>query len=203
MSGTETTRVQELFDRAADGDVAARDELIGLSYERFRKLARKMMSREFPKLRNAHDSGSIVNRAAVNFLAALRKAWPNSVKHFLRLAAKKMREELTKLAGRHDRRKDRGRGGISHSSKLSISPAGEPGTESEDPILMAQWAAFHRAVSALPVAERTIVDLHWYLGVTKSNIAKLLDMKRDQVSSIWLRSIGKLEPLVPTRKPQR
>jgi RNA polymerase sigma factor (sigma-70 family) len=186
MSADATVELQAVLERLRAGDRQARYELLERAHQRLRKLAARMLSQSFPGLRAGHDLDSVVNETWMRLLQALATAEPPTVADFFRLAAHKIRQVLLDMAGR-DHRRHRREAGASNSNG-SGSPAGQ----TFDPARLALWEELHERVSALPEQERTVFEMHYYLGVPQSEIARVLDLPPRKVSYLWVAATDKL-----------
>ena len=62
---------------------------------------------------------------------------------------------------------------------------------------MAVWTEFHCRVEQLPSAEREVVDLLWYDGLTQAEAAEVLSISPRMVSHHWVSARLKLADWVP------
>jgi RNA polymerase sigma factor (sigma-70 family) len=196
MADDRTTRLQHLLDRMRNGDDAVRTELLGLAYERLRLLARKMFHQDFPRLGNLHETDSILHEAVLRLFQALQHVQPESVHDFLTFSAAQIRRVLLDMA-RYQGRRD---GKINPWTAGSGSPmAGDLdlADPSLDPSHLAQWSEFHQKVRELPDAEREVVDLYWYQGLTQAETARILGVHEKAVSRRWLSARLKLSEWLP------
>ena len=189
MNGDATVVLQGLIDRLRQGDPQARHQLLERAHTRLRKLANRMLSGSFPALRCRHDLDSVVHESWLRLAQALDKVEPPTVADFFRLAAFKVRQVLLDMAER-DRHRERevGRENATCDSGVSDSPAGL----THNPERLALWAEFHERVSALPKEERTVFEMHYYLGLPQSEIARVLELPPRKVSYLWVAATDKL-----------
>lgn len=82
--------------RLLDGDEDARRELIQLSYDRLRKLARKMLSC-FPTVKRWEETDDVFQRSALRLWKSLEEVRPTDSRHYFNLAAMQVRRELIEL----------------------------------------------------------------------------------------------------------
>ena len=194
MANDPITHLQQVLDRLRQGDDSARRELIGCAYERLRLLARTILHEDFPRFENLHETGSVLDEAALRLLKALEQEQPATVRGFFGLAAKKIREVLLDLA-RRDRRRggEARRDGVAQQANASqnLIPY-DPADGSYDPVLLAKWTEFHRMVDELPEEQREVVDLHWYQGLTQAETAVVMGISQKEVSRLWIRATRKL-----------
>jgi RNA polymerase sigma-70 factor (ECF subfamily) len=198
MASDQTTHLQQLLDRLREGDDSARRELIGCAYERLRLLARKILHEDFPRFENLHETRSVLHDAALRLLKALEQEQPATIRGFFALAAKKIRQVLLDMA-----RRDRRRGGEARLDSTAqgdgsqSTPLYEAADSSHDPAQLAQWTEFHQKVDELPEAEREVVDLYWYQGLTQADTARVLGITQKEVSRLWIKATRKLPDCVP------
>jgi RNA polymerase sigma-70 factor (ECF subfamily) len=193
-----TTHLQCLLDRLRQGDDTAHNELVGRAYERLRRLARKILRQDFPRLDRLHGTTTVLHETALRLLKALQEVKPATVREFFALAARHIRWALLDLARRANPEvalPERPADGSSQGGQPDERP-----DSSNDPAKLALWTEFHRAVEALPAAEREVVDLHWYQGLTQAEIARLLGVPPKQVSLRWISARLKLCRQVPGLK---
>jgi RNA polymerase sigma factor (sigma-70 family) len=51
---------------------------------------------------------------------------------------------------------------------------------------LAAWTELHQRVAELPDKERTVFELHYYLGLPQAQIASELGLAPKQVSRLWM-----------------
>lgn len=178
------SQLQELIDRLRDGDGAARGaarrDLVGYAYERLGRLARVIFHQDFSRLSTAHETGSVLDEAAVRLLKALETFQPNTVDDFFRFAALQIRRVLLDMARKSD------------SVPRSTSLPEELPDSSHDPERIAKWTEFHEKVEELPEEEREVINLCFYLGLTQAEAARRLGIHPREVSRRWASAIRKL-----------
>jgi RNA polymerase sigma factor (TIGR02999 family) len=199
MAGDQTKQLEQLLERMRNGDSAARNELVGLAYERLRLLARKMFHHDFPRLGNLHETDSILHQAVLRLFRALQEVQPPSVHDFLTFSAAQIRRVLQDMARQQDRR------GRKMDEWNASGPALAAHQDLEDttldPSQLAQWSEFHQKVRELPDEEREVVDLYWYQGLTQAETARILGIHEKAVSRRWIRARLKLSEWLPDERP--
>jgi RNA polymerase sigma factor (sigma-70 family) len=190
MNGDQTTQLQGLLDRLRQGDGAAGRELVGRAYERLRLLARRILHRDFPRFDGRHGTDSVLNATAAHLLVSLNEVRPVTCRDFFNFAATQIRRELLDIARRENR------GGRVVPLPAGGGP-GEPAGSTDDPAELAVWTEFHERVEQLPAAERKVVDLHWYNGLTQAEAAEVLGISPRMVSHHWVSARLRLAGLVP------
>ena len=182
MDGDQTSKFQALLDRANQGDESARRDLVDRAYQRLSYLAKRMLHCDFPRLKRAHGTGSLVQEAAVGILQALPKVRLPTVPDFFRLAAQHIRWVLLDWA-RNLRPEplllDLG------VNDLPAPADCQPGNDSTDPEWRAAWVELHQQAEKLPPEEREVFDLVGYLGWTQAEAARSLDLSPRTVRYRW------------------
>ena len=183
----ETTELQKLVGRIRIGDRQAADDLVRRSAERLEALASRML-RTFPGVRRWEQTGDVLQNALQRLLRSLRSVQPDSVAGFYRLAAQSVRRELLDLArhysGPHN-------GAANHESLPDQTPLNGFASR-EDARNLERWTAFHEAVGRLPESDRELVELGYYQGLEKSEIARLLETSEKTVQRRWDRIARRL-----------
>ena len=141
-----------------------------------------MLRVKFPRLAASHDTGSVLDVAAMRLLKALEQIQPNTVREFFGFAALQMRRVLLDMAS---------------AASQPEAIAEEPLDATGDPAKLAEWTDFHRKVEQLPGEEREIVDLYMYQELTQAQIARELELHEREVSRRWLRAARKLPAWAP------
>lgn len=190
MNQDTTYQLQTLLDRLRRGDKAARREFLERACDRLRRLAGKILFGSFPALQRRHDVDSVVHETWLRLIQAIDKADPPTVADFFRLAAHKIRQVLLDMADRQRRLSQRETffsRGDDHSHA-----AAEPANQTYDGAQLAQWTEFHQRVENLDELERTVFEMHYYLGLPQAEIAKTLDLHPRKVSYLWTAATEKL-----------
>lgn len=195
MSDDATVQLQALLDRLRAGDREARREFLEQACGRLRRLAGKILSGSFPALQARHDVDSVVHETWLRLVQALDKSDPPTVADFFRLAAHKIRQVLLDMTERQRRIGERE---AARSVFDGESPsAGDPADQTYDSARLAIWTEFHKQVDALPQAERAVFEMHYYLGLPQTEIAKLLELHPRKVSYLWIGATEQLAASVP------
>jgi RNA polymerase sigma-70 factor (ECF subfamily) len=197
------TRIQLLLDRLRAGDATARDELLGIVFDRLTRLARKML-RGYPGVRRWEETDDVLQNAAVRLCRTLDEIKPASVRSFINLAAVQIRRELIDLARHYNGRAGPGRpraGRIGSDGSADPPARPEPGTDTDDPARLAAWTEFHDLVEALPGEEKEIFDLLWYHGLPQAEAAALLGVTERVVRYRWRAARLKIHERLGGRLP--
>jgi RNA polymerase sigma factor (sigma-70 family) len=185
-----TTELQDLVDRIRTGDRSAADDLITRSAERLEALARKML-RDFPVVRRWEETGDVLQNALQRLLKTLREVRPDSVAGFFLLAARAVRHELLDLARRYT-------GPLStaaHHESLPDTPLGSALNQFAAPAEarnLERWAAFHEVVGRLADEDRELIELGFYQGLSKPDIARLIGVDERTVRRRWRSATRKI-----------
>jgi RNA polymerase sigma factor (sigma-70 family) len=179
MTQSPTTRLQDLLDLPPEQwDADARRQVVALAYGRLCLLARKILYEDFPRLKNVHGSGSVVNEAALRLLKTLDQVHPRTAREFFLLAAQNVRWVLLDMA-----RKARQPQPVVLAE--AVEQAVDPHAEI-DPAKAAMWAELHQQVETLPEMQRKVVHCLLYLGMSQAEAAQLLEVHPRQISRLWL-----------------
>jgi RNA polymerase sigma factor (sigma-70 family) len=196
----ESSELQSLLDRLRAGDQGARREFLEQVCGRLRRLAAKILYGSFPNLESRHDVDSVVHETWLRLMQAVDRADPPTVEDFFRLAAHKIRQVLLDMAERQKRIDQR------ETFFRSESQGGGPSQVSDqtyDSARLAQWTEFHEKVGRLSEPERSVFEMHYYLGLPQAEIASLLGLHPRKVSYLWIAATetlaDELEKLGPFR----
>ena len=95
--------LQSLINRMNSGDPAAKALLLAQTYERLRRLARKMLRQDFLRLKEREDTDDVLQNAAIRLNRAMQAVTLRDARQFFRLAATTIRRELLDLARHYGR----------------------------------------------------------------------------------------------------
>src|SRR5262245_27717488 len=190
MDDDTTAGLQTLLDRLRQGDKSARREFLEQVCARLRRLAAKILFGSFSSLQTRHDVDSVVHETWLRLMQALDKADPPTVADFFRLAAHKIRQVLLDMAERQ-RRIDQRETFLSRGDSQPL-PSTEPGNQTYDGARLAQWTEFHNKVGRLEEPERSVFEMHYYLGLPQAEVARALDLHPRKVSYLWIAATEKL-----------
>jgi RNA polymerase sigma factor (sigma-70 family) len=189
MSDDTTRELQSLLDRLRAGDKAARRAFLEQVCGRLRRLAARILYGSFPNLESRHDVDSVVHETWLRLMQALDRADPPTVEDFFRLAAHKIRQVLLDMADRQ-KRLDQRETFLRSESHLGAPP--QLGEQTYDSARLAQWTEFHEKVGRLPDQERTVFEMHYYLGLPQAEIAKVMGLHPRKVSYLWIAATEEL-----------
>jgi RNA polymerase sigma factor (sigma-70 family) len=190
-TGTKTD-IQRLLDRHRQGDTQARNELLERSYNRLLKIASTLFQEDFSGLRGRHDLESVVDETWMSLRRALETTQPETADGFFGLVFLKVRQALLQIANRQRRHDLRRRDGpLDAGEPEALDVFDRPDTTNE-PRRLAILTEFHCQVDKLPADERRVFELHYYLGLTQEETARLIEVHPRQVSRLWLKAAGRL-----------
>jgi RNA polymerase sigma-70 factor (ECF subfamily) len=184
-----TTELHDLVDRIRAGDREAADALVRRSAERLENLARKML-KGFPGVARWEQTDDVFISAANRLLNTLRQVTPDSVAGFFRLAAQAVRRELLDLARHYS-------GAANPAAHHESLPDGPPSTSHwatrpHEVRNLERWAAFHEAVERLPADDRELIELGYYEGLAKDELARLFEVDEKTIRRRWNRATRRL-----------
>ena len=194
MNSAGDAQLQSLLDRLRSGDKDARRQFLEQVCGRLRRLAAKILHGSFPNLERLHDVDSVVHETWLRLIQALDKADPPTVNDFFRLAAHKIRQVLLDMAERKRRTDNRE---TWRAGSQRADPASELSNNTYDAGRLALWTEFHRQVETLDEPQRTVFDMHYYLGLPQAEIAKIIDLHPRKVSYLWVAATEKLAGGMP------
>src|SRR5207244_9008850 len=93
--------------------------------------------------------------------------------------AHKIRQVLLDMA-------DRQRRHVVRQGLSSLDQANERVDETYNPAKLAQWTEFHRKAAELAEDERAVFEMHYYLDLPQTEIAKVLNLHPRKVSYLWV-----------------
>ncbi len=181
-SGTDT-ELQRLIDLAHVGDSTAREALLAHACDRLLRLTRKMFH-QHADLRRWEQTDDVFQNAMLRLHRALAEVKVESVRHFFNLAAVQVRRELLDLAKHHFG--PEGDAANHHTDGLPAdSEGGALQGKAEEPDDLAGWSEFHAEVEKLPEAEREVVNLLFYEGLTQEEAARVLGTSFRTLKPRW------------------
>lgn len=203
MAEASSVRLQGLIDRLHSGDPAARQELVVHTFDRLRRLTRKMLH-DFGRVRRWHDTDDVLQNAAMRLLRSLEGEPPASPAEFFGRAALHIRRELIDLARRIAKLEPPPRAGHRKEDDTSGTSAVAQKEESTwEPRRLAMWQEFHQHVEAMPVRERETFGLLWYHGMSQAEAATVLNVSVPTVKRWWLSARLRLKAALKGQRPDQ
>jgi RNA polymerase sigma-70 factor (ECF subfamily) len=204
MNDSEFAEIDEAVKRLIQGDESARQQLIQLSYDRLKRLTRKML-KDFPTVHRWEDTDDVFQRAAMRLWKSLAEVQPESSRHYFNLAALHVRRELIELARSYRgplgpaRNLESVAGCDSETVRDAIDNAGSDTYEASS---LATWNEFHEKVQLLESSEREIFELIWYQGLSQETVSRLLGASQKTISRRWQKARRNIFELVGRQLPQ-
>lgn len=165
----------------------ARERLLGFAIDHMRAIAHRML-RGFPVVSRWEQTDDILQGAALRLTRALEEVVPQDARHLFRLMGLQVRRELLDLARKYGGEQSFSRHHDTNvvsdqSGSMKVDSAADV-DESRDGGLVS-WTEFHAAAQALPVEERELFHLVWYLGMTQEEAAEVLGCSVRTVARRW------------------
>lgn len=180
-------RLQRIDIGSPDGRAAIIEHTIG----RLESMARRML-RTSPHVRRWTETNDLLQDSLIRLHRSLADVRPTNPQEFYGLAATQLRRQLIDLARSFYGPHGIGTNNASSGHDAAISH-GQPPSDS-----LAGWTEFHEQVDSLPEAERSVVNLLWYEGLTQSDAADVLNISLATLKRRWqaarLRLAGVMEP---------
>lgn len=192
MSPEDTLALQQIIDRILQGDREARRELLNRACGRLRRLTARILNESFPAVKARHELDSIVSETWIRLVRTVESTDPPTVADFFRLAAFKVRQVLLDLADKQRKQLSRELLGNAGSNDSSSGGAPDPSQRTYDPARLALWTEFHEKVQSLTEEERAVFEMHFYLDMPQSEIARVLNLHPRKVSYQWISATEKL-----------
>lgn len=193
MPDPTTTRLQLWLTRLNAGDSAAREELFRHTAERLRRLARRMLQNDFPRLRQFEETDDVFQSAIMRLHRALGDVQPASLQDFYRLAGVQLRRVLMDLARHYYGPRGTGTNMQPQQPGEESAPAFEGECTTYEPGALAGWNEFHQAVETLPEDEKQVVDHVWYQEHSLPETADLLGVSLSTIKRRWMSARLKLQ----------
>ena len=199
-----SVRIQACLNRLRDGDDSARGELLNCACDRLSRLAHKML-KSYPNVQRWEQTGDVLHNALLRLQRSLQQMTVETSRDFFRLAALHIRRELLDLAKHYYGPQGPG---VRHASQAgdparsSRLPAADPADTTHEPQRLAAWSAFHEQIDALPAAEREVVDLLWYQGLSPAEAAELLQVSARTLKRRWMSARLQLQDALHGEMPE-
>ena len=189
------------FARLASGDVAARDELIEISFERMKRLASRML-KQFPVVRRWEETDDVLQQSAVRLWKALGDVKLESPRHFFNLASIQVRRELIDMSRRFTGVQGENRNLESIAADATDHPAiAEGQSDTYEGGRLASWSEFHESVERLDDEYQEVFQLIWYQGLSQDQVASLIHVPQRTVSRRWQKARRELCRLLGDQLP--
>jgi RNA polymerase sigma factor (TIGR02999 family) len=177
MAAPQQDEFVDLLRRARAGDLAARDQLIGLLYQDLRQLAEQRMSRERPD--HTLQPTALVHEALAKILADDTLLKVEDREFFYRAASRAMGQVLIDYHRHRASRKGPGRRRRSSLDDLLDVPASAEGVDRVD----MQDALIK--LEAIDLRASLVVQYRFFLGMTEPEVAERLGISQKTVERDW------------------
>jgi RNA polymerase sigma factor (TIGR02999 family) len=195
-----TQQLQEMLNRLAAGDAAAKKDLINRSYERLTIITRKLLG-SFLRVRAEEETTGVLNEAYLRLHTALDEIRPTTVRQFMGLAALEIRRVLLDYVRKLD-----GRGRKARPGKVSLNDRQSGGegetlgfdivdTDVDEPQRTLALDLLE-SIGKLPDEEREVVELLFFHGYTQPEAGDILGVHEDTVKRRWAKARVKLAKLL-------
>lgn len=182
------TPLEDALARLAQGDLAARDDLIAIAGERMRDVAHRML-RGFPRVRRFDETDDVVQNATLRLYKSLASIRPSSAEHFINLAGTHIRRELIDLARKHAGPESYAANHETNYARESdrmfakIDAVASDTTDSAG--ALENWTRLHKAAERLPDEEHDLFHLVWYMGAKQAEAARILGCSTRTIKRRW------------------
>lgn len=176
MSATADAAVehQTLWDRLVRGDVPARERLLSLHYQEFRRIARRVLRDDAETLQI--QPTELAHEAAIRLLKLERMDWRDRT-HFLATAARVMRQTLIDEVRRHRARK---------RQPCDLLTAWiEPGGDTSPSFDMEAFDDALNRLATIDADRARVVELRFYAGLTLEEVAVATGASESTVKRRW------------------
>src|SRR5262245_49976184 len=170
-----TVQIQSCLQRWAQGEQAARDELLAVASGWLRRLVAVML-RDYTRVGRWEQTDDVLQNALLRLWRALEDVRPTTLRDFCGLATLQIRRELVDLArhyfgplgpGAHH--------ATAASPRAAAAAAPDPSaSSSSNPARLAAWTDFHDQIAKLPADLRAAFEARWYLDLSYAEAAELL-----------------------------
>ncbi len=151
-----------------------------------RQLSSRMLA-GFPDVQRWDQTDDVFQQAAMKLFLALRESPAATRRHLENLVALQVRRTLIDLGRRYANRvamsSQRWTPSLNDWSCNSMSEL--PASNESDPHGLIDWVELHEAIDNLAVDEREVFQLVWYRGLSKDEVAQLLNVDLRTVQRRW------------------
>jgi RNA polymerase sigma factor (sigma-70 family) len=179
-----STQMRLLIHRVLAEDAGAFDDLVVAATERLRRLSHAMLS-HYPQVKRWEDTEDVLQLVLWRLHRSLTEVRPTTSREFFGLAATQIRRSMIDLLRHHHGPLGNGAHHLSRGGGQAADDSGgllaEAIDDSSHPASLQDWSAFHEAVDRLPDEEREVFALTWYQGLTRVDIAMLLNISEKTV----------------------
>jgi len=141
----------------------------------------------FPDVQRWDQTDDILQQAAMRLHRALQETTPESRRHLENLAALQVRRTLIDLGraystrvGMNQQRWTPPHPGRDFSGLTEIQSSSE-----NDPQKIIEWVELHEQIEQLPAEEQEVFQLIWYRGLSKEDVAAIMDVDVRTIQRRW------------------
>ena len=174
------TDVTLLLSSAADGDVAAANQLLPLVYEQLRKAAQLSLAGERPG--HTLTATALVHEAYLKLVGTREVPWAGR-SHFYAAAAEAMRQVLLDHAKARAREK---RGGVAGrpAGRVAFSSVAQLAA-AEDPDEIVSFDAALRRLESESAEAARVVQFRFFAGLSVEDTAQAMGVSDRTVNRLW------------------
>jgi RNA polymerase sigma-70 factor (ECF subfamily) len=190
----DTSAIRAFKAQCGDGAVSKDEAAASALLASFRRQTDRLFRRFGVALQRWEDADDVYQSAVLRLLQRLDKFEPENRRHFHHFVAQLIRSELIDLARRYF--------GPHGKAATLRSGAGEPepGNDSLDPALLAEWTELHQYFGALLEPDRSVADLVYYHDASCAAAAAELGVDESTVRKRWRRIRHELASRFPEWK---
>jgi len=171
-----------LLSAISAGDQSAKNKLFGILYKELHALSHKAMRKE--NAGHILQTTALINEAYLKLVKNSEARWRNR-SHFFSVAARAMRHILVSEA-RSRRAAKRGHG----KRPVPLHTVGEPGGRGGGQLQFEDLEALDRALDSLAADKKnsrmmTVLELHFFAGLTQAETAEVLGVSKGTVRRDW------------------
>ena len=187
----------ELAERAAAGDRAAVDALIGQNLSEIRAYVRAHMGAQLRARESASDLVQSVCRDLLTHQDRFRHPSAEAFRAWLFTTARRKVQNRVRDLEREKRDVDREVGGVDEASLGSLGAAYARVTNpGERALRNEEIARLEAAIESLPEEQREVLTLAHFVGLSRAEIAKQLGKTEEGVRSMLHRAMARLSMLL-------
>ncbi len=194
---TDSEPTRRLLQRIRDGDEAAREELFDRHRDQIRRTIELRMAPRLRQRLDVSDMIQVTQLEAFRYLADYLRRRPMPFRLWLRKTAQRRMWDAWR---RHTAAKRTGRAELALPEDSSVQLAGrlvDPGeSPSEHADKAEQIQRVNRAMGRLPEADREILLMRVYEGLSNQEVAAVLGMNKEAASKRHARALVRLQKLV-------
>jgi RNA polymerase sigma factor (sigma-70 family) len=190
----DTSAIRAFKAQCQEGAVSKNETAASAVLACFRRQTDGLFRKFGVALQRWEDADDVYQSAVLRLLQRVDKFEPENRRHFQHFAAQLVRSEIVDLARRYF-------GPHGKAAKLRSGAGGpEPGSDSIDPALLAEWTELHQYFDALSEPDRSVADLVYYHDASCAAAAAELGVDESTVRKRWRRIRHELAKRFPEWK---